>query len=43
MGAYNDNQVEVASMPVDAILCTPKYFDTILGTEITLKGARYLC
>lgn len=43
MEAYNDNQVEIASLPIDTILRTPEYLNTVLGTEITLNGARYLC
>ena len=43
MEAYNDNQVEVAGLLIDTISRTPKYLDTILGTEITLNGARYPC
>jgi hypothetical protein len=43
MEAYNDNQVEIASLSIDTILCTPKYLNTVPGAEITLNGARDLC
>ena len=43
METYNDNQVKVASLPINTILRTPEDLNTILGTEVVLNGTRYLC